>query len=232
MTISKQFALSGGESANDTSFTTSTFNSTGFTHLVAFVKHEGALATITMSDNKSSGTWNALTKKSHSNNDLHGQLFWVKIGSPGTGHTVTMTYNAARPWKSVGVWLINATGGDIELDTEAGDVSASPGTAVDAGMLSTSGASVVSFLGCCEYASLTWTPSSGWTEDYDGTGGMSTGGFSRGAETTTPIDPAATASTATEWVAVSAAFREVVAAGSQVLSPWQQRGQMGAQVAM
>lgn len=65
-----------------------TVDSTGYTHLVCFVKHEGAPTTITEADNKGSGAFNLLTKVDHTNADLTCRLMWVKIGTPGTERAI------------------------------------------------------------------------------------------------------------------------------------------------
>jgi hypothetical protein len=109
------------------------------------------------------------------------------------------------------VWLISA-GTTLELDAETGD--SGTGSAVDAGTLSTTGVAVVSFHYICPYASGTYTPSAGWSEDHDGaTDGVSQYGASRGSETTTPIDPSATWTNTSDWASVAASFREAAGGG-------------------
>lgn len=212
MALTKSFAIATGESTSDTTITSGSFSSVGFTHAIVFAKHEGAVTTIAITDNKSSGTFNALSKESHGVGLTHGQLHWAKIGSPGTGHTVTMTLGAARDFKGVIVWLVNAsTSGNIELDAEAHAQGTGP--SMDAGSLATTGVSVVSFMGIAEGNPANWTPGSGWTEDVDGISGvLATFGQSRAAETTSPIDPVATSDASIPWCALAASFREAAAA--------------------
>lgn len=217
MSLSIAFATTktAGSAGSGTPLTTATFDSTGYTHVVAFFKHEDATVTLTPSDNKSSTGWASLTYTQHSGATTNGQLFWVKIGSPGTGHTVTITPSATVGFVCVGVWLINATGGNIELDAQAN----APGTsaAADGGTLSTTGVSVVSVMGMCEYNGTTWTVSSGWTRDFQTGTNSDAGGAHRGPETTSPIDPSATCSNM-DWVIVSASFREPASGGTGVLA--------------
>jgi hypothetical protein len=218
MALTKSFAIATGEAASDTTITTGTFSSVGFTHLVALAKHEGAAATITLSDNKSTSVFNPLTKESHASG-VSGQLIWAKIGSPGTGHTVTMTLSAARDFKGVAVWLVNAsTSGDIELDAEAHAQGTGPN--MDAGSLVTTGVSVVSFMGIAEGNSANWTNGAGWATDFTGMSGvLATFGQSRGAETTSPIDPVATADASIPWCALAASFREAAAGAAGFAVP-------------
>ena len=216
MAISKAFAVGVGATATGTTLTTGTFDSTGYTHLVVFTKHEGATTTITPSDNKSSTGWTSLTKQGNGVSDSWGQFHWVPIGSPGTGHTVTMTTAASVPYRCVIVWLVNSTVGTISV---VSDVTASGNnTTPDAGTISNAGAdSIVSFMGVAEYDIATYTPGSGWTEDYDPDGiNTFTYGQSRGAETTTSIDPTCTSTSSQQWAACAVAFKEASAGGATV----------------
>lgn len=202
MSLSKSFATGIKADASSTSITSGAFNSTGFTHLVIFVKHEGATTTITPSDNAGSTGWASLTKQGDTGSGSWGQFHWVKIGTPGASHTVTATFGAARNFRGLLVWLVNATTGVIVLDDES---TANGGTtAVDAGSLDTTGVSVVSFMGVAESTEATFTQGTGWSEDFD----TNTYGQSRGPETTSPIDPVCTCDTVQDWAACAASFRE------------------------
>lgn len=207
--ISKGYGGSAGESNNDTSIAV-TVNSTGFTHVVVATKWEGGDTTVTPSDNKSTSSWNSLTKQA---SPASSQMFWAKIGSPGASHTVTLTFAAAREWKTITVWLINANSGEIELVDEAGATGNS--ATHDAGTLDNAGGdSVVSFFLAGPFYGTTYTAVAGWTEDADGMGAVSAGAFSRGPETTTSVNPSATAAGgAAEWSAVAAMFKEVDGGG-------------------
>lgn len=185
-----------------------TFDSTGYNHVVCFVKHEGAPTTITEADNKSSGAYNLLTKIDHANGDLSSRMMWVKIGTPGSGHTVTVTFGSGRLFVRLACWGVNATSGDITLDVEAANQGT--GTAIDAGTLATT-AATVSFMGIGEYASVTYTPGSGWTEDLD----SAIHGQSR-ADASGTLDPVATASGSMAWAANAASFKEVGGAAPTV----------------
>lgn len=198
----------GSDATSDTTIAV-TVDTTGYTHAVVFVKHEDPPTTISMADNKGSGAYTGLTKFDHSNNLLTAQMFWVKIGSPGTSTTVTATFGAGKTWRKIGVWGVNATSGDIALDVEAADQD--PGgtgsTAIDAGTLVTT-AATVSFMGVAEYSAATYTPGSGWAEDVDDAILMQSRSDASGT-----LDPVATASTAISWVACAASFKETGAAG-------------------
>lgn len=206
MSMSKLYSTTVGGAGSATSIA-ATIDSTGYTHAVVYVKHEGVSVSITLSDNKSSPTWNSTPKVTHANGDIEGQLFWVKIGSPGASHTITATLGASRAFRAMVVYLINASG-NIEQDAEAH--ASGTGTAVDAGTLSTTGVSVLSFMITGPYNTGSHTPSTGWTEDFDtaaSTVNMWAG--SRGPETTTPIDPAETWTLNDAWVTSAISFREV-----------------------
>lgn len=222
MAISKAFGGTGTSSGSTTTVATGNINTTGKTHVVVFVKHEGATTTTTMSTNVGTLTWNALTKIGNRvAQDSWCQLHWAKLSGTSATQTFTATLGAARSFKTIGAWLITADSGDIELDAESvGTSISSIFEEPDAGSLVTSGASVVSFMGVAEYAVSTYTAGSGWTEDWDlnGSGSSYAFGQSRGPETTTPIDPVCDMSASSmDWAACSASFRELVG-GAAALS--------------
>lgn len=202
MALSKTL-LGSTTSSDGTPFTTMSVNgvnTTGMTHVVVYTKHEGAATTITVSDNKSSGTYNSLTKETHSNTDFHAQLHWVKLGTPGTSSNFTMTM-ASRTWGQIIVWGVTSGTGELAVDVEAAGGEGTS-TAPDAGSLVTTTATA-SFMGVGEYSGATYTASAGWTEDVDNSGF----GASR-TDASGTLDPAATASTSIPWVAVAASFKE------------------------
>jgi hypothetical protein len=213
MAISKAFQNFAGANASATSTTSSAYNSTGFTHVVGFYKHEGATTAVTPSaTNVAAGNWtgNASVKKGNSVSDSWGQFFWAKIDTPGAAQTMTADHSPdSRPFRTLIVWLVNATSGAIsKVDEKSDSLNNSTPTA---GTLSNAGgASVVSFMGVAEYSSVTYTPGSAWTEDADTNPTNATFGESRGAETTTSITADCTSSLAMDWAAVAVMFKEQV----------------------
>lgn len=209
MALTKTFLGSAVEDASSTTIAV-TVDSTGHTHIVCFVKHEGAADTITGADNKGSGAYTGLTKVDHSNNDLSGRLLWVKIGTPGTSHTITVTFGSSKPYRRLAVWGVNADSGNIDLDVQA--TAQGTGTsAIDAGSLATT-AATVSFMGIGEYATTTYTPGSGWTEDLDnGIHAQSR------ADASGTLDPACTSVASMDFVACAASFKEL-AGGAATLA--------------
>lgn len=184
-----------------------TVNSTGYTHVAVFVKHETAPTTITLSDNKGSPAFTQLTKVNHTNNDLSGQLQWVKIGTPGATHTITATFGVSVPFRHIGVWGILADSGQIAMDVEA-VAQASAATTHDAGTLTTT-AATVSVMAVGPYNTVTYTPGAGWTEDVDdGLYGESRADASAGT-----LDPVCTSSAALSTVLCSASFLEIGGGG-------------------
>ena len=211
MSISKQFAVHTPLSSSSGSVVSGTFDSTGFTHIVVESKHEGAPTTNTPSDNKGSTGWTSLTKENHSSGVLSTQLHWAPIASPGAGHTATVTFGAARDWRAISVWLVNATSGVIEVvDQLTGQGN---GTAVSLGNLDTTAASV-SFMCVGEFASGLHTPGTGWTEDFDPNGAEGSGfGQSRADASSGSFAASATNATSQDWTGNAVSFQEVVAAG-------------------
>ncbi|MGQ0836338.1 MAG: hypothetical protein ACT4O5_15740 [Gammaproteobacteria bacterium] len=203
MALTHTFAVEANSSVSGTTLTTGTFDSTGFKHLVVFAKHEGAATTITASDNKSS-TIGGLTKVNHGGGSLSSQLFHGAIGSPGAGHTVTMTLAAARTWRDVAVWLINndAAAG-VQLDVEAVGASGTS-TAPDAGSIVATAAAIHIF-GVGQAGSPgTQTPSAGWTKNSQVADNLKASRNEASAATT---DPSSTSGASASWAAVAAAFR-------------------------
>ena len=213
MALSKLFGAGARDDASGTVLTTAAFDSTGYTHLVVFMKHEGATTTKTLSDNKGSSASTNLTLESHSGTgDLDGQLAWMSIASPGSGHTATMTLGAARPFRNFIVWLVNASGGRLELDVQS--TAEGNSTTPDAGSLVTT-AATVSFMGVGEYAAGTYTIGTGWTEDYDnGSYGQSR------SDASGTLDPVCTASGSMFWVACAASFKEIPNVQIPIASLW------------
>lgn len=203
MALTKLFAAGTSNAASGTTLTTGTFNSTGYTHIVCFGKHEGASgSTQTFSDNKGSSGQTYYTEERHTTASLSGQMAMFPIASPGTGHTVTMTLSSARDFRGLVVWLVNASGGSLTLDVQSTAEGALTGTP-DAGSLATT-AATVSFMGVGEYTTATFEPGSGWAQDYD------SGHFGQSrSDASGTLDPVCTLTAGTmDWVACAASFKE------------------------
>jgi len=192
-----------------TSIAVTGLNTTGYTHLIVFVKHEGASTTITAADNKGSGAYNGLTIEDHTNGDLHSRLLWVKLGTPGTSTDVTVTFGAGRPYSRIAVWGVTSGTGELALDAQSNNEGTT--TAIDAGSLVTT-AATVSFMGVGEYSSRNYTAGSGWAEDLDNVIFCQSRADASGT-----LDPTATADGDMDWTANSASFKE--AAGGAAVVP-------------
>lgn len=196
----------GNASGSGTTLASSSFNSTGYDAVVLAVKWEGADTTLSVDDNKGSGTYNTLTKVNHSNGDLNLQAFWKHIGTPGTGHVVTVTFSASRSFLGLGLWLVNSsTGSTIALDVES--VAQGSGSTHDAGTLSTSAAAALFFAGG-GYSLHDHTAGSGWTLDAEGEAAEYLAYQSRLEAASGTFDPVATSTSSSDWVAVSLATKE------------------------
>lgn len=187
-----------------------TVDSSGYTHIACFAKHETTpTSVITVADNKGSGAYNMLTMQSHGTDPIAGVIGWVKIGTPGTSHTVTASFDAGTAsvdYRRIHVWGINAGTGDISVDAQT--TATGSGTTPDAGSLVTS-AATVSFMGVGEFAATTYTPSSGWTEDYDANSSFAA---SREDASSGTFDPFCTSSSMS-WICCAASFKESAGAG-------------------
>jgi hypothetical protein len=188
--------------------TSATFNSTGNTNIAVFVKHEGATTTATVSDNKGT-TWQAgLTKQGNGVSDSWGQWFYGKIGSPGTGHTVSLTLSAARDFRQFVVYLINSTAGDIAVEDQKTATGST--TTPTAGTITTSVATVT-LVGVAEYAAVIYTAGTGFTEDFDENGPNYTYGESRADASGTSFSATCTANGSMDWACCAVAFKEATA---------------------
>jgi hypothetical protein len=229
-TIAKAFA--DGEDlgfSTVTSITSDAFDSTsgsGYTHLVAFATSQDGESAITFSDNASSGAWTCATQRNHASTTLSGRMCYVKIGTPRTGHTVTAAWASANDFKALLVWMVDSSTGEVAVDAQDDDEGT--GTAADAGTLSTTGASVVSFLGIGIDSTAFVGESTGWTEDADTNPdfGSKQIGYSRGPETTTPIDPAGTINASRGWVAYGLSLRVDSGGGGSSIVPKAARHQL------
>ena len=199
--------------------TAGAFDSSAYTHLVAYSKHEtnntnGA----TFSDNKGSGTWNKLTQQDDNGQSGWVQLHWVKIGTPGAGHTVTMTTNAAADFRTLALWGVNSTTGELELVDES--FGEGNGTTFNPGTLSNAGAdSCVGFYGVGDHTGTSYTPPTGWTEDGDEFAGFanSTSYGSIASSSTSIAVSGGTLGATADWGSVAAIFRELAADDGTVI---------------
>jgi hypothetical protein len=204
MALSKAFLGSTIQDASGGSIAC-TVNSTGYTHIVAFVKHEGASTTITGADNKGSGAYNGLTIVDHANNDLHTRMLWVKIGTAGASHTVTLTFGAARAFSRMAVWGVSSGTGELGVDTSV--QTSGTGTAINAGSLVTTTATA-SFMGVGEYFATNYLASGSWSEDLDNNIFAASRTDASGT-----FNADCTAADSMDWAANAASFKEASASG-------------------
>jgi hypothetical protein len=208
MTITKTFVEHQIVSGPTGSLVSDAFDSTGYTHICAWGRWQtNNTGTRELSDNKST----VFTQEPIVANSLNfawSRIAWGKIGSPGTGHTVTLTTNAAAAWLYVVVYLLNVTTGEIAVvDTLESAVDSSPEAAWNAGDLSnTNGLTVTSICFLNPWNTATNSPGSGWTEDHEISSSFS---MSRGPDTATTINVNGTNHTNTAQQAFNAiAFTE------------------------
>lgn len=202
MAISRTYLSTFNNSGlgSTTALTSGTFNSTGYKYLAVVFKWEGGDTTITVNDNKGSGDYTNLDKANHANGDLSASGAYQLIGTPGTGHTVTINFASARSWIFAAVYGIAV---DTTMSLDVQDKNTGTGTAVDAGTLATT-AATVSMQMTGGYTGLSVTPGSGWTEDIDSDNNQAQ---SR-ADASGTLDPACTLSVSSAWASVAASFKE------------------------
>lgn len=205
MAITRTF-LGSNTSSNETPISTFgvTVDTTGYTNAVVYVKHEGAPTTISVSDNKGSGTYIALTKVDHSSNGaLSGGFHHVKLGSPGTSTTITMTLGAAKTFCRIMVWGVNSGLGSMTMVVPERTTQDSASTLVSMLDIETA-APCVAFMACGEFDVVTYNQGSGWLKDFD----TLCCGQSRAEASPTTITPSFTYTPAMDHVASAVAFVE------------------------
>lgn len=219
MSITRTFANGVTAGASSGTIASSSFDSTGFTHVVVGSKNETTSVTHTPSDNKGSTGWTSLTRQANVGAGSWGQLHYVKIGTPGSGHIVTITFGSAVDFRSIVVWMVNATTGAVALANATGSLAQctanGSSTTPTAGNL-TSDAASVSFCFVAESTALTYTQGTGWTEDFD----SNTYGESRAdASATGPFSATATGSVSMDWACCAVSLKEAGSAAAAPLSP-------------
>ena len=138
-------AISGASGAL-ISVTSSTFNSTGGGALLFMVAHEGAPTTYTWTDNKSTPAPNFISLGTQnltvggSAGDMSLSAVYVHAPNVGTGHTVTATFGATRPFRYIGGVVLNGTFTDTFLAATTQQAENAGGATVDAGSLVTDAA--------------------------------------------------------------------------------------------
>lgn len=213
MALSKAYGTGVSATASGTSLTTGTFDSTGYTHIVVGFGFEGADTTITPSDNKSS-TFTLVGKEVASVGEATVTAMYFAPISAGTGHTVTLTLAAARGYRNIAVWLVNASNGNgLELDVKVQATNDSVGTG-DAGDLVTTVADTVMFHMATSFFTENGTPGTGWTEDDEPAVNLSYAYAQSRTATSTGTYPAEwTPSGSDDMTNVAAAFNEIAGGG-------------------
>jgi len=140
---------SGQTVSTVSSISTSAITGVGAGHaILAWVKHEGAPTTITVSDGTTS--FSPGTKTNHSNGDFSGQWFYLPSSVASGTVTYTASFSVAKPFCSIIVWEYSYTG-TASLDTEATNQS-NGSTAVTSTNLTTSATNTVVLGGYGEYS--------------------------------------------------------------------------------
>ena len=209
--------VNGGTGSSAT-YTSSSFDSTGGGGILYFLVHEGASTTYTWSDNKSTAGANFVLLATINgtvgagSGDISLTGIFVHNPTVGTGHTLTCTLGAARPFRFGGGVVLNGTFSSTFLSATV--QSAQNGTSdltVDAGSLVTDAAAY-----CIQYSAnynaATATVGSGWTLRSNATAGRHFQIRNEAASGT--FDPVHTISDdGLTWLTIAAAIKETAAAG-------------------
>lgn len=206
-------AVSGADGSS-TSYTSSTFDSTGGGAILYFIAHEGASTTYTWSDNKStsSGNFLSLGTVNHSNGDMSISAMVVWSPSVGTGHTITVTFGASRPYRYGGGVVLNGTFASASILAATTQTAQSAGsTPCDAGSLVTDAAAYL-FHCACNYTGNTMdSAGTGWTIKSNATGGRHF--QARNEASSGTFDPSFPMVASPQWATIAAAIKEASGGG-------------------
>ena len=197
-------SLDRGDAAANTIDCTA-FNSVGVNAIVVGFSHEGAPVGETVSDNNSNG-YSRVDLIDHTNTDMSVSMYVVFNPTTSSSHVITMTYDggATRPFRNVGVWPVFGNFDTASQETQSSAQGNS--TTIDAGSLTTAGASGL-FTWLVNYNARAVAPGSGWTEDQDNNGREMESRLEPAGGT---FDPSGTMSPNSDWVGIAVALKEVI----------------------
>jgi len=206
-----------GADTSGGSVTSSSFDSTGGGLLVFGVVHEGAPTTYTFTDSKSGANWTVAAEQDNTTvNDLSLAVGYCWSPNVGTGHTVTCTFGASRPFRYIGGIVLNGTFASAAILAATTQQAQGTGTSVDAGSLVTDAAAfLIQFVGNYAGVTLFSPPPSGWTNDANTVGGRNY--QTRNEATSGTFDPVCQLAASGDWCSIAAAFKE--AGGGAVFKP-------------
>jgi hypothetical protein len=222
-----------GADGNSSTYTSTSFDSSGGGAILYFVVHEGASTTYTWSDNKStaSGNFLALGSAEYTGSGTGANDYGVAavvVWSPtvGTGHTITCTFNSgARPYRYGGGVVLNGTFGSSSILAATTQVAQPAGnaTTVDAGSLVTDAAAYLWHCAGNYIGSAMNAEGLGWTIKSNATGGRH---FQiRNESSSGTFDPSFDLNNNTSWVTIAAAIKETAGGGGTTRgTPFGMRG--------
>jgi len=204
------------------SVTSASFDSTGAGGYLFFVAHEGTPTTYTWTDSKSTasgnfvslGTVNLTVGTGANDLSMHCMFCWTP--SVGTGHTVTVTFDAARPHRYIGGVCLNGTFSSTFLSaTTQTNQNASLTATVDAGSLVTDAAAYLIQFGANYNGIAGSAAGSGWAFKSNASAGRQF--QARNEATASTYDPVYTLTATADWVTLASAIKET--AGGAVFKP-------------
>ena len=171
-------------------------------------KYEGAATTVTATDT-AGNTYTGLTQRNHSNGDIHVRLLYAFNITGGAANVITVTLAASRPFRRA--FALQYSGiltTDPIDDQDTGQANSGTAMSTTDLTVSTSEAVIVAMAG--EYAALTYTAGTNFTERVDfnvDTAGVigGTGAEDRIVSSAANYAVPFTQSVSAEWLMASAA---------------------------
>jgi hypothetical protein len=201
-----------GGNGSSTTVTSTAFNSTGANLLIAIATWEDTNnPTLTFSDDQTGNTWQTAIV-SNATGARCGASWCVPIDTDAA-HTVTCTFPNTCSFRRIAVLPVTGSFNSDDALCATSQTGSGNGTAVDAGSLVTSKASIC-FMGCTDYGGETFTPGTGWTEVGTATGRHAEYRIEASSGT---FDPVGTIGGAQDWGAVALALGET--AGGAAYNP-------------
>lgn len=176
--------------------------------LVVFVKHEGASTSLSISDT-AGNTYTPLTYRSHSNGDLHGQIFYAKNITGNASNVIRVTCSASRSY--IRIYAHQYSGADTSSPFDQENWGQGSGTSLSTSNITTTFANEVLVAGAGEYNIGNYTAGTNYTErlDLNGlTGGAAVGATEdRIVSATGTYNATMTVSTSDAWILLVASFK-------------------------
>jgi hypothetical protein len=158
-------STSGGSDSGVTNYNLAAFNLTAGNFVAVGIKYEGASTTLTVTDTDGN-SYSPLTRRDHSNGDLHHQVFYTWNAGGHATNVINIAYGAARSFGA----SCTAQYSGIETASDPFDqenFGQNTGTLMTTSSVTTTQADEVLIEFTANYDATTYTATGGFTERFD-----------------------------------------------------------------